>query len=498
MAMEDSSKRSALLQIMGLALIFITVSGFVLGNFYYKSRKVNYQSVEDMCSAAAAAYGEALNKELDLLAARGEAVSLLLGEEAMYGGEESAGFLRLLTEHTEAYLAAAAEPSGKGMDSEGRSIDLCRMDYFVDLQEQRFFYAEDDGITGEKAFIVSLPCIKDGALQGVLYLYVSPDSISGGIPIPEEMQDAFFLAADGRGRVLLQQGDTKGFVRDGNFRKGLENAEYSGKETMESALIKARVYKEGSIRATVDGESYTLFFTASGRNDWRVYIGVNDGRIRQYRQERMEPVKNVITGILFSVGLFAGLLLLLIFLNRYFYNEHKKRLEEKASKDPLTDLSNKASTEYQIKEYIRTHPDSQGLLFVLDVDNFKKINDTLGHAFGDEVLRELGKRLRGEFRITDIVGRIGGDEFIIFLKDMEEESVFFREASRLRQFFNSFQVGEYVKYSPSASIGAAVYPRDGRTFEELYKAADCALYTVKRGGKNQVAFYGNETYVKVE
>lgn len=66
MAMEDSSKRSALLQIMGLALIFITVSGFVLGNFYYKSRKVNYQSVEDMCSAAAAAYGEALNKELDL------------------------------------------------------------------------------------------------------------------------------------------------------------------------------------------------------------------------------------------------------------------------------------------------------------------------------------------------------------------------------------------------------------------------------------------------
>lgn len=87
---------------------------------------------------------------------------------------------------------------------------------------------------------------------------------------------------------------------------------------------------------------------------------------------------------------------------------------------------------------------------------------------------------------------------IIFLKDMEEEGIFFREASRLRQFFNSFQVGEYVKYSPSASIGAAVYPRDGRTFEELYKAADCALYTVKRGGKNQVAFYGNETYVKVE
>ena len=57
--------------------------------------------------------------------------------------------------------------------------------------------------------------------------------------------------------------------------------------------------------------------------------------------------------------------------------------------------------------------------------------------------------------------------------------------------------GEYVKYSP-AGLGAAVYPKDGRSFEERYKDADCALYTVKGRGKNQVAFYGNETYVKVE
>lgn len=227
-------------------------------------------------------------------------------------------------------------------------------------------------------------------------------------------------------------------------------------------------------------------------------MGVREEFLANSRNEYLAPVRKTIVGILLTVGLFSGLLLITNFINKYFYNEHKKVLEEKASKDLLTDLSNKTATEYLIKDYIETHPDSQGLLFVLDVDNFKKINDTQGHAFGDEVLRKLGTRLRGECRITDIVGRTGGDEFIIFMKDIKEESIFIKEAQRLHRFFGDFQVGEYVKYSPAASIGVAVYPRDGRTFEELYKAADSALYSVKRNGKNGVAFYETKMNGKME
>ena len=84
------------------------------------------------------------------------------------------------------------------------------------------------------------------------------------------------------------------------------------------------------------------------------------------------------------------------------------------------------------------------------------------------------------------------------MKDIKEESIFIKEAQRLHRFFGDFHVGEYVKYSPAASIGAAVYPRDGRPFEELYKAADSALYSVKRNGKNGVAFYETKMNVKME
>ena len=135
------------------------------------------------------------------------------------------------------------------------------------------------------------------------------------------------------------------------------------------------------------------------------------------------------------------------------------------------------------------YPDKQGVLFVLDVDNFKKINDTMGHAFGDEVLRSLAVRLQSMFRATDIVGRTGGDEFMVFLKDIRDITMIEREGKKIEQFFHQFEVGEYVKYSVTASVGAAVFPGDGNTFEDLYKSADNALYVSKRHGKNQLTFY---------
>ena len=124
------------------------------------------------------------------------------------------------------------------------------------------------------------------------------------------------------------------------------------------------------------------------------------------------------------------------------------------------------------------YPDSLAVMFVLDIDNFKKINDTMGHAFGDEVLRELGRQIGVNFRVTDIIGRTGGDEFTIFLKNLKDDSNTIREAQKLEYFFRHFQVGDYVKYSATASIGAAVFPAD-----------DAALYKAKKRGKNQLAFF---------
>lgn len=132
------------------------------------------------------------------------------------------------------------------------------------------------------------------------------------------------------------------------------------------------------------------------------------------------------------------------------------------------------------------------MMFLLDVDNFKTVNDTMGHAFGDEVLSTLGEEISSIFRASDIIGRVGGDEFMIFLKAVATPEVVRKEARKVEGFFQNFHVGEQAKYAVHASIGVAVFPHEGVDFETLYKAADQGLYKAKRRGKNQLAFYDDK------
>ena len=105
------------------------------------------------------------------------------------------------------------------------------------------------------------------------------------------------------------------------------------------------------------------------------------------------------------------------------------------------------------------------------------------------MLATLGVKLKNQFRSSDIIGRIGGDEFIVFLKKIPNDDIMNKEAEKLMGFFKDFRTGDYVKYSVTASIGVAMYPEEGTTFEQLYKAADKGVYHSKKRGKNQLTLY---------
>lgn len=218
-------------------------------------------------------------------------------------------------------------------------------------------------------------------------------------------------------------------------------------------------------------------------------LGVDQNYVEERQQYLYRSGNKTTYQLVFIFAISLVVIVVLNVVNGRKSVENSKVLEEKADTDLLTGLNNKLATERKIKEYMREHPNSKALMFVLDIDNFKKINDTMGHAFGDEVLRELGRYLGSNFRVTDVVGRTGGDEFTIFLKNLKDDPTTIRESQKLINFFRSFQVGEYVKYSATASIDAAVFPEDGKDFESMYKAADQALYKAKKRGKNQLAFY---------
>ncbi|RIX60186.1 sensor domain-containing diguanylate cyclase [Paenibacillus nanensis] len=174
------------------------------------------------------------------------------------------------------------------------------------------------------------------------------------------------------------------------------------------------------------------------------------------------------------------------------------QMEDRAHHDRLTGLLNRASLETRGKKAREQAVQREGGLafFYLDLDGFKGVNDTYGHAAGDEVLRETARRLTNCVREQGDVFRMGGDEFVIILSlsssGARQEAQ--EAASRLLESLRQPYVLGAEKVDISCSIGGAMWPRDGEDTELLLKRADEALYLSKSKGKNQFAFFvaGNE------
>lgn len=166
--------------------------------------------------------------------------------------------------------------------------------------------------------------------------------------------------------------------------------------------------------------------------------------------------------------------------------EKKKEqtLEAAAKMDRLTMLLNRETTVKLIEQTLHEQPEHMHALFMVDIDNFKALNDTLGHQAGDEFLIALGEEIRSCFRESDVKGRIGGDEFFVFVRNVPNEDIVKRKAEELLARILKLAL-LYPDLHVSGSIGISLYPYHGNALEELYAKADTALYQAKRNGKNQ-------------
>lgn len=171
-----------------------------------------------------------------------------------------------------------------------------------------------------------------------------------------------------------------------------------------------------------------------------------------------------------------------------------KKLEEKlnvlAYHDELTDLPNRTFLQKQLKKSIsRSNRNGNSLLVMfIDLDGFKDVNDTLGHAAGDQLLQEVSHRLTDSVREEDLVARLGGDEFVIVLEDTSKQDGA-EIAKRILDKVNDEYVINDTKVKVSPSIGISCFPDDGQDLETLCHHADVAMYAVKERGKCNYLFY---------
>ena len=164
-------------------------------------------------------------------------------------------------------------------------------------------------------------------------------------------------------------------------------------------------------------------------------------------------------------------------------------IRDMAQQDALTGLWNRVYTENAVTELLGQG--TSGALMMLDIDNFKSVNDTYGHAVGDDMLQMLADTLRGCTGDGDVVCRIGGDEFMVFLKAPGAAAQIRERAAAIVTQVRAGTEKLGIEVNTSISIGIAQAPEDGDDFMTLYSCADKALYYVKRNGKNAFHFYGS-------
>lgn len=176
------------------------------------------------------------------------------------------------------------------------------------------------------------------------------------------------------------------------------------------------------------------------------------------------------------------------------FDERTFLLQHQAEHDFLTELPNRvlliSRLDHAIKEAHR-NKEKVALLFI-DLDHFKEVNDSFGHDFGNELIKDVSKQLHNMLSLDDTVARFGGDEFVILLDHIEDENIILHTAQKIMEIFKEpFEIRKH-KFFISCSIGIALYPINGETSDVLLKNADAAMYKAKEEGRNKYQFYLND------
>ena len=212
-------------------------------------------------------------------------------------------------------------------------------------------------------------------------------------------------------------------------------------------------------------ENMIRFYVAEDRYEWLT--------VRLHRVSVLKGGEAVIAGTL---------------VNKNRWKKEVKIWQDKATRDALTGLYNREYFERTVSEALEKGDFERGALAFIDVDDFKGINDTLGHLVGDDVLRFIAKRLLSEFRHSDVVARYAGDEFVVFVNGISKQDMEKRLVHLCESFEYPYRNGT-LEHHVHISIGVAVHPDDGNSYRVLLENADSALYYSKEHGKNRFVFY---------
>ncbi len=256
------------------------------------------------------------------------------------------------------------------------------------------------------------------------------------------------------------------------------------RENVKAQLLKARlVHPENRIefrnhvnrtltmktQRSAPFQEFELEFRIYTRNRYFIWVRI------KYRADFVDGMAQKVTGFLQNIDGFR---------------REEKRLKDVIERDAMTGLYSRTHAPYLVNQTLADQSKMNALL-QLDLGNFKSVNDKLGHLIGDAVIMDMAMNLKTTFRKTDILGHIGGDEFMVMMKDIKSPEVVIQKCIQLRDILRRVYQHEGEEVSVSASIGIALAPEQGTDYNLLFTRADAALAERKRQGKDTETIYSD-------
>ena len=480
--------------IIGIAVFVVAVAVSLIIFFLASSRMIRDKS-EDAMRENLLRQSDHLVSILQLHYQYLNSVAEEIGEREGFITEENLRTIAFLQKNTDLDRTALIEADGTSHYDNGVIKNVAYRRYFIEGMNGKETLSDplESSVDQETRVVLGVPVYRGDEVIGIVGGSYNVTALSQTMLNDTFGGVGYSLIVTAEGKIIAHHGEPvyqKTFTYGENFFDFYsENYNSNDLERVQNDFSQGN---QGLLELNIlpqTEESRYLAYAPFGMNDWMICYVIPVSAA----QDAYSFIENYETTFLGVFSLFVCLLICYII---HISGSRNRELLYYAQRDSLTGLYNKKNTEEQINAFLQeAQPEVHHAFFIMDMDCFKQINDKYGHATGDQALEAFGSLLQSYFRQSDILGRIGGDEFVVFMKHVKNAENASTRAKELLTKLHALAVGN-MERPMSASIGLVMAPDEGDCYMELYQKADHALYQAKKRGKNQCVIFSREMNAK--
>lgn len=476
------------------SVAFLIFMAMALFTFFYFVQKDVDKNVKKTLQDHVERQNHHLQTVLDLQFQNLESVAEGVAHRKKLISEENMCSIRVLQKNSNFDMVSIIDTEGNSHYDEGSVKNVSHRRYFKEAIAGNRTLSDplESSVDGTTRVVIGVPIYEEGdenhEVIGILAASYDMTALSRMMFEDIYGGEGFPMILTGEGAVISYDAEnsTGGMAVEsiGNNLFGKYKEEINSHKEASNVAADFKKGKSGCAELDTGTSRWYMAYAPLAYNGWMVCYAIPSKSARSGYQF----IRQYETILCLALALAV---IVLIFALMRGVKKRQKELMEYANTDALTGLCNKEKTRNEIENWLEKAEEHSGIqaFCIMDVDFFKEVNDTYGHLVGDLVLQTIGDFLMHQFRSGDILGRVGGDEFVIFMKNVDTVEHLKGKAKEITEGISKLQIPELKGKKLSASLGVSYVPDHGETYLDLYNHADIALYETKRKGKNGYTIY---------